>query len=74
MQRIIVDNMDSLEMACAELVTEANENGGEDNITVVLAKLLGDELPEPSGEDVQLELIELGNIHDTADQDTAEIL
>ena len=74
MQRIVVDNIDSLEMACAELVTEANENGGEDNITVVLAKLLGDELPEPSGEDVQLELIELGNIHDTADQDTAEIL
>jgi protein phosphatase len=74
MQRIVVENMDSLEMACAELVKEANENGGEDNITVVLAKLLGDELPEPSGEDVQLELIELGNIHDTADQDTAEIL
>jgi PPM family protein phosphatase len=74
MQRIVVDNMDSLEMACAELVTEANENGGEDNITVVIAKLTGDELPEPSGEDVQLELIELGNIHDTADQDTAEIL
>jgi serine/threonine protein phosphatase PrpC len=74
MQRIVVDNIDSLEMACAELVTEANENGGEDNITVVIAKLLGDELPEPSGEDVQLELIELGNIHDTADQDTAEIL
>jgi len=74
MQRIVVDNIDSLEMACAELVTEANENGGEDNITVVIAKLTGDELPEPAGEDVQLELIELGNIHDTADQDTAEIL
>ena len=74
MQRIVVDNLDSLEMACAELVKEANENGGEDNITVVLAKLTGDELPEPSGEDVQLELIEIGNIHDTADQDTAEIL
>src|SRR6188474_518619 len=68
MQRIVVDNIDSLEMACAELVTEANENGGEDNITVVIAKLTGDELPEPAGEDVQLELIELGNIHDTADQ------
>ena len=74
MQRIVVDNFDSLEMGCAELVKEANENGGEDNITVVLAKLVGDDLPEPSGEDVQLELIELGNIHDTADQDTAEIL
>lgn len=74
MQRIVVENIDSLEMACAELVKEANENGGEDNITVVIAKLLGDDLPEPEGEEVQLELIDLGNIHDTADQDTAEIV
>ncbi len=74
MQRIVVENIDSLEMACAELVKEANENGGEDNITVVIAKLTGDDLPEPEGEDVQLELIDLGNIHDTADQDTAEIV
>jgi len=73
MQRIIVENYDSLEMACAELVKLANENGGEDNITVVVGKLLGDDLPEPSGEEIQLELIDLGNIHDTADQDTAEI-
>lgn len=74
MQRIVVENIEKLEIACAELVKEANENGGEDNITVVLAKISGDTLPEPSGEDVQLELIDLGNIHDTADQDTAEIL
>jgi len=79
MQRIVVENIDSLEMACAELVKLANENGGEDNITVVIGKLVGDDLPEPSGEDVQLEMIDLGNIHDTADQeesndeDTAEI-
>ena len=74
MQRIVVENIEKLEIACAELVKEANENGGEDNITVILAKISGDALPEPSGEDVQLELIDLGNIHDTADQDTAEIL
>lgn len=74
MQRIVVENFDSLEMACAELVKLANENGGEDNITVVIGKLLGEDLPEPAGEDVQLEMIDLGNIHDTADQDTAEIL
>ena len=74
MQRIVVENFDSLEMACAELVREANENGGEDNITVVIGKLLGDDLAEPAGEDVQLEVIDLGNIHDTADQDTAETL
>ncbi len=74
MQRIVTANLEQLEVACAELVTEANENGGEDNITVVLAKLTGDHLPEPTGEEVQLELIDLGNIHDTADQDTAEII
>ncbi len=75
MQRIVVENFDSLELACAELVKEANENGGEDNITVVIAKLTGDDLPEPTSEDVQLEMIDLGNIHDTADQeDTAEIV
>ena len=74
MQRIVTENLEQLEVACAELVTEANENGGEDNITVVLAKLTGDLLPEASGDEVQLELIDLGNIHDTADQDTAEIL
>jgi protein phosphatase len=73
MQRIILENIDKLEMACAELVKEANENGGEDNITVILAKFSGD-LPEPAGDDVKLELIDLGGIHDTADQDTTEIL
>lgn len=73
-QQIIVDNYDSLEQACADLVTEANANGGEDNITVVITKLISDDLNESEGDDVQLELIDLGNIHDTADQDTAEIL
>lgn len=73
MQRIVTDNLDQLSNACAELVTEANENGGEDNITVILAKLTGDGLPGPEGDEVQLELIDLGNIHDTADQTTAEI-
>lgn len=72
-QQIIVNNYDSLEMACAELVTEANANGGEDNITVVLTKLVNGDLDEPAGEDVQLELIDLGNIHDTADQDMADL-
>lgn len=70
MQQIVIDNYDSLEQACAALVTLANENGGEDNITVVLAKISGDDLPEAEGEEVQLELVDLGNIHDTADQDT----
>ena len=58
--------------ACAELVKLANENGGEDNITVVLAKFAGDGLPKPADDEVKLELIDLGGIHDTADQDTEE--
>ncbi len=74
LQRIIVDNFDKLEMACAEMVKEANANGGEDNITVVVAKVSGEGLAEAEGDEVQLEIVDLGNIHDTADQDTAEIV
>ena len=74
MQRIVLENFDDLQNACVELVREANENGGEDNITVIIAKFTGDSLPEPVGDEVKLELIDLGGIHDTADQDTAEII
>jgi PPM family protein phosphatase len=77
MQRIVLENSDRLQDACSELVRIANENGGEDNITVVVARLGGDSLPEPNEEGVRLELMDLGGIHDTADQnsddrDTAE--
>jgi serine/threonine protein phosphatase PrpC len=79
MQRIVVENFDKLEQACAELIKLANENGGEDNITVILTKFTGD-LPDPVEDEVKLELIDLGGIHDTADQgvdedeeDTAEV-
>jgi PPM family protein phosphatase len=75
MQKHIVDNFERLEQACAELVKEANENGGEDNITVIIAKLTGNGLKNSESDEVQLEMIDLGNIHDTADQegDTAEM-
>lgn len=76
MQKLVVGHLEQLEQACAELVREANENGGEDNITVILAKLTGDSLGAADNDEVQLELIDLGNIHDTADQetDTAEMV
>jgi protein phosphatase len=70
MQKHVVDHLDELEMACAELVKEANANGGEDNITVIIARLTGDKLAEPTDDDVQLELIDLGSIHDTAEQES----
>jgi protein phosphatase len=35
----IIINSKSLELACAGLVDKANEKGGKDNITVILAKL-----------------------------------
>jgi serine/threonine protein phosphatase PrpC len=69
MQRIVLDNFDQLPKACAELIKLANENGGEDNITVILTKFTGKDLPEPVEDEVKLELIDLGGIHDTQDQD-----
>src|SRR6478672_3023099 len=79
-QRIVGANIENLQAACAELVRRANENGGEDNITVVIAKFTGDSLEEPVPGEVKLELIDFGGIHDTADQlqpdedDSAEIV
>ncbi len=73
MQRLVIENINKLETACAELVKEANANGGEDNITIILAKFIGDSLPDPDEGDVKLEMIDLGDIHDTADQETEEI-
>ncbi|MGD2134654.1 MAG: Stp1/IreP family PP2C-type Ser/Thr phosphatase [Gemmatimonadales bacterium] len=36
---------------CGELIDMANERGGPDNITVVIARFFGDGLKEPDGED-----------------------
>lgn len=74
MQTIVFDNLGDLKMAAAELVKVANDNGGEDNITVILAKLTGSSLSEPTDDEITLEAVHPENIHDTADQDTAEIV
>jgi protein phosphatase len=66
--RIIVENENDLANACGALVTEANERGGEDNITVIIAKLSGDDLSEPEDSEIQLQTVNFGDIHDTADQ------
>ena len=38
---------ETLAQACERLVNEANARGGEDNITVVLARVNGEDLPAP---------------------------
>jgi protein phosphatase len=54
-QNIVTDNPD-LATACDELIAEANNRGGEDNITVILARFSGDELEEPAGDRITVEL------------------
>ena len=54
-QNIIADN-EKLAKACEELIAEANNRGGEDNITVVLARFTGDELAEPASDRITIEL------------------
>ena len=54
-QNIIASNPD-LTIACDELIAEANNRGGEDNITVVLVRFLGDDLQEPIGDHITVEL------------------
>jgi protein phosphatase len=74
MQAIVFEHLDNLKMAAAQLVKVANDNGGEDNITLVIAKLTGSSLSEPTDDEIILEAIHPESIHDTADQDTAEMI
>lgn len=48
----IIKNTSSLSEACQLLVTLANERGGKDNITVVIAHLTGEGLPETSSREL----------------------
>lgn len=54
--REIVAAAGELGAACAALVAEANNRGGEDNITVVLARFTGSELQDPSDDRITVEL------------------
>ena len=56
MLRIVRDADGDLARACEALVDEANERGGEDNITVVLARLEGEDLPSPDTDRITVEL------------------
>ena len=56
MLRIVQESGGDLKRACEALIDEANERGGEDNITVVLARLTGDDLPPPDSERITVEV------------------
>jgi protein phosphatase len=58
MLRIISESDGDLVRACEALVGEANERGGEDNITVVLARLTGDDLPSADTDSITVEIPE----------------
>ena len=55
-QQIVVNSQNDLARACDMLIEEANNRGGEDNITVVLARFHGDDLEEPATDRITIEL------------------
>lgn len=72
-QQIVSNCNGDLVRACDALVEEANNRGGEDNITVVLARFFGDELDEPANDRITIELPPLEEdktLDDTYDADT----
>jgi protein phosphatase len=55
-QQIVINSKDDLSKACEALIEEANNRGGEDNITVVLAHFSGDDLEPPATDRITIEL------------------
>jgi len=55
-RQIVADSTKDLAAACSALVAAANERGGEDNITVVLARFTGDELQAAMEDRITVEL------------------
>jgi protein phosphatase len=55
-RQIVSNSGDNLAAACDALVAEANNRGGEDNITVVLARFTGNELRDAKGDRITIEL------------------
>jgi PPM family protein phosphatase len=72
-QRIVASSNSDLAKACDALIDEANNRGGEDNITVVLARFNGDDLEAPSTDKITIELPPLEEdktLDDTYEADT----
>ena len=55
-RKIVAESGEDLNAACAALVAAANDRGGEDNITVVLARFSGEELEDGAADRITVEL------------------
>jgi serine/threonine protein phosphatase PrpC len=72
-QQIVLNSKGDLSKACDLLIDEANNRGGEDNITVVLARFFGDDLEAPATDRITIELPPLEEdktLDDTYEADT----
>jgi serine/threonine protein phosphatase PrpC len=72
-QRIVLESRGDLSKACDALIDEANNRGGEDNITVVLAHFSGDDLEPAASDRITIELPPLEEdktLDDTYEADT----
>jgi protein phosphatase len=72
-QHIVTNSKGDLAKACDALIEEANNRGGEDNITVVLARFSGEDLEEPASDRITIELPPLEEdktLDDTYEADT----
>lgn len=74
MLNIVAESEGDLARACSELVAEANHRGGEDNITVILARFTGDDLPASDSTRITIELPALDgdSTISQSDDDTTE--
>lgn len=54
MQDILKETKNNLSLACEKLIALANQRGGEDNITVVLAHFVDESLPLPEGAPIEV--------------------
>jgi protein phosphatase len=75
MREIIAGAGGELAAACDALVREANERGGEDNITVVLARFDGEDLDAPESDEIAVEAHdpEPAAFQDFSEDDTSPI-